>query len=61
MKEEEVVVMELTEEEEEREVEQVSTRQLWSVTGVTSMDILGTNVPPGIKKPTIQSLMRKMK
>ena len=53
------MVVELT--KEEGEVEQVSTRQLWSVIGVISLDIFSMNVALGIRKPTMQSLMRKMK
>ena len=50
-----------TEEEEEGEVEQTSTRQLWSVTDAINLDIFGMNVPLGTKKQIMQSLMRKKK
>ena len=50
-----------TEEEEEGEVEQTSTRQLCSVTDAINLDIFGMNVPLGTKKQIMQSLMRKKK
>ena len=50
-----------TEEEEEKEVERTSTRQLWSVTDAINLDIFGMNVLLGTKKQIMQSLMRKKK
>lgn len=55
------MAVEFIEEEGEGEVKQVLTRQLWSVTNVIILDIFSMNIPHGIKKATIQSLMRKMK
>ena len=50
-----------TEEEEEGEVEQTSTRQLYSVTDAINLDIFGMNVLLGTKKQIMQSLMRRKK
>ena len=50
-----------TEEEEEEEVEQTSTRQLWNVTDAINLDIFGMNVLLGTKKQIMKSLMRKKK
>ena len=50
-----------TEEDEEEEVEQTSTRQLWSVINAINLDIFGMNVLFGTKKQIMQSLMRKKK
>ena len=50
-----------TEEEEEGEVEQTLTRQLWSVTDAINLDIFAMNVLLKTKKQIMQSLMRKKK
>ena len=50
-----------TEEEKEREVEQTSTRQLWSVTDAINLDILCMNVLLKTKNQIMQSLMRNKK
>ena len=59
MKEEDVMVVEPTEEDEEGEVEQTSTRKLRSFTDAINLDIFDMNVLLGTKKQTMQSLMRK--
>ena len=55
------MVVVLIEGEEEGEVEQTSTRQLWSVIDAINLDIFGMNVLLGTKKQIMHSLMRKKK
>lgn len=50
-----------TEEEEEGEVKQISTRQLWSVTDAINLFVFSMNVLLRTKKQIMQSLMRKKK
>ena len=50
-----------TEEEKEIEVEQTSTRQLWSVTDAINLDIFGMNVLLKTNNQIMQSLMRNKK